>query len=322
MNKTLLLLSAGILSSPLAWAIDKLGIKSFEEVFAISTVMSDSNALTFGIANFDLSYIVDSDNPNWGDQETLDLKKSIDILVVPYTWLLDDLQNGGSQSVTLRAFYLEVQRENQYFQGVSNFEKERVVGGYAQYQQQYALTDNWYGQAGFGLHLMHYENQFNYGEGFPVELQQRLDGNVFNTTAVALIAEPHLNIGYQKQQGWGRWTLHNSNHYIYGQGIGGKANNVSDINPQGWRIINGLELRVDVPNMWGVSDFIAVDFKRIDIGGDMHRISNNGHYYETSIGWVIDTNNKIPLLDNVGIGLNINYGSSISGGTLVLYYNE
>ncbi|PKG40291.1 Solitary outer membrane autotransporter beta-barrel domain [Psychromonas sp. Urea-02u-13] len=149
-----------------------------------------------------------------------------------------------------------------------------------------------------------------------------LDGHIFNTSATVLMAEPVLSFGYQKNQSWGQWTLHNSNHYLYGQGIGGAAKNIQDVSPEGWRITNGLELKFDVPNIWGISDHIALDFKRVDIGGDMSILADNGYYYENSIGWVIDTKGKIPFLDNIGIGFNINYGSTISGGTVVIYYNK
>ncbi len=316
---TLLIL---LLSSSSVWAVDKLGVKTIEEALAISTVISDSDALTFGIANFDLQYIFDPDDPNWGDEETLDLKKSLDILVVPYSWQLSDLEPGWSQKVSVRAFYIEVNRDNQLFHGVTNFEKERVIGAYGNYMQHYDFSNNWYGEAGLGMHLMHYENKYNYGSGFPPEYKSLLDGNIFNTTAWGLISEPFINFGYKKQQSWGQWVAHNSNHYVYGRAIAGKANNLTDIKPKGWRIINGVEFKFDVPQLWGVSDFIAVDFKRIDVLGDMSRLSDEGYYYETTIGWVIDTKNKMPLLDNIGIGFTINYGSSLSGGTLSLYYNE
>ncbi len=284
--------------------------------------MSDSDALTFGIANFDLQYIFDPDDPNWGDEETLELKKSLDIFVIPYTWQLEDLDPAWSHKIAVRAFYIEVHRENQVLHGLTNAEKERVVGAYGHYQQHYDFSKSWYGEAGLGMHLMHYENQFDYDSNFPPELRELLDGNVFNTTAVALISEPFINFGYTKKQSWGQWLAHNSNHYVYGRAVGGKAENLSEIRPKGWRIINGVEFKFDVPKLWGVSDFVAVDFKRIDVSGDMSRLSDDGYYYETTVGWVIDTNNKIPLLDNIGIGFTINYGSSLSGGTLSLYYNE
>jgi hypothetical protein len=316
--KKLIVLVSGLIISSFTWAVDNIEMAAFDELFAIGTVLTDSDALTFGVANFDLDYFVESS----GNQETVNLKKSLDVFVLPYTFKLDDLREDLSQSITVRAFYIQIERDNQFLQGVNNFEKEQMMGAYAQYQQQYAITQHWYGQAGLGFHLSYYINDFNYGDGFPEDAKDELNDRVFNTTAFALIAEPHLNFGYKKGENWGQWTLHNSNHLIYGRGIGGQVNNVQDINPKGWRIGNGVELKFDVPNLWGVADFVAFEFTRIDLGGDISGVSSDGHYYETGINWVVDTNNTIPLVDNIGIGLKFNYGSSISGGTVVFYYNE
>jgi hypothetical protein len=322
-NSLGLLIVALIISfSHTAHSAETVGVKTLEQAFAISSVMSDSDALTFGIADFELNYIVDPDDPNWGDEKTLDFKKSIDILVLPYTWQLPDIEPDWSQTIKMRVFYIEVERNTEPLQGFTNFENEQVFGGFVQYSQHYQLSNHWYSGLSLGTHIMHYRNEYNYSKGFPPELIEILDGHIFNTSATVLMAEPVLKFGYQKNKSWGQWTLHNSNHYLYGKGIGGSAKNSSDVTPQGWRVVNGLELKFDVPTLWGISDHIAVDFKRIDIGGDMSVLADNGYYYETSIGWVIDTKNKIPFLDNVGIGFNINYGSSISGGTVVLYYNE
>ncbi|MEH6453211.1 MAG: Solitary outer membrane autotransporter beta-barrel domain [Psychromonas sp.] len=318
MNKGLFVFIAGLFTPSIIWALENISQIAFNEAFAVATVITDSNALTFGVANFDLDYFVETD----GSEEALNLKKSLQVLVLPYTWKLNDLEDGWSQSVTVRAFHIQIARDNQFLQGVNNFEKEKMMGGYAQYQQQYAITKNWYGQAGLGLHLSYYINEFNYGNNFPEHIKDELNGSVFNTTALALIAEPHLNFGYKKSEDWGQWTLHNSNHYISGRGIAGEAENVEGIRPEGWRIGNGVELKFDVPNLFGVADFVAFDFVRIDIGGDISGLSDDGHYYETGISWVIDTNKKIPFLDNIGVGLKLNHGSSLSGGTLVFYYNE
>jgi len=297
-------------------ALEKVGVKTLEQAFAISSVMSDSDALTFGIADFEMKYLIPE------SENTVDFKKSIDILVLPYSLQLKDIEPDWSHYLNMRAFYIEVQRNSEPLQGYTNFEQERVFGGFVQYSQHYQLSDNWYSGLSLGAHIMHYRNKYNYSEGFPPELIEVLDGHIFNTSATVLMAEPVLKFGYQQQQSWGKWKLHNSNHYLKGQGIGGSAKNIRDVKPEGWRVTNGLEFKFDLPNIWGISDHIAFDFKRIDVGGDMSPLTDNDYYYETSVGWVIDTKNKIPLLDNIGIGLNINYGSSISGGTIVFYYNE
>jgi len=322
LHRPCLLLATVFLFSPLCRAAEEVALQGFNDAFAISTILTDSNALTLGIANFDLNYLLNSDDPDLGNQESLALRKSLSTLVLPYTWALHNFRDNWSQSVTARVFYIQFTRDNQYLQGVNNFEQEMIFGLYGQYEQQYFFTENWYTEPGLGLHLAYYENEFHYGEGFPEDYKEYLDGLAFNTNALVLMAEPHLNFGYKKSQSWGQWTFSNSNHYVYGRGVGGDVLNAQDINPEGWRFRNGVELKFDVDSLWGISDFIAVDFYRVDVSGDLSGISDKGYYYETGISWVIDTNNKIPFLDNIGVGITINYGSSISGGTLVFYYNE
>lgn len=311
-----------LFTSSFGVAQENVELKSLEQVFAIASVMTDSDALTFGIANFELNYLVNNDNPKWGDDNSLDFKKGIDILVVPYHWQLDDIDNSKTHTLSMRASYIEVQRDSSPLEGYTNFKNERIFGAFMEYSLHEQLNEHWYVGASIGTHLMHYRNKYNYSEDFPEEVRDALDGYIFNTNALVLMTEPVLSFGYQKMQSWGQWTAHNSSHYLIGQGIGGGARNIEDVRPEAWRITNGIEFKFDVPQLWGVSDYIAFDFKRIDIGGDISQLSESGHYYETSIGWVIDTKEMIPLLDNIGVGININYGSTISGGTLVFYYNE
>lgn len=302
------------------YANDHFGVRSIEEAFAIATLMSDSDALTFGFSNFDLSAV--TGDAGFGSEESINLKNSLDVFVLPYTWQLASQSPVLETSIMVRAFFIKTQRENQLFSNVTDKLQEKTYGIYGSYQQLSHVSENWSVQSGLGLHLSYYQNSYDYGEGFPEQVKPILDKNVFNVSSLALILEPEVGVSYLKHQHWGKWRAHNNSHYIYGHGIAGSVNNVNRINPEGWRVINGVEFTVDVPELWGVNDFLSIDFKRIDVFGDMRGMSEKNYYYETSFGWVIDTNNQIPLLDNIGVGLSINYGSSISGGTLVLYYNE
>lgn len=295
-------------------AFKNVGVKALEQAFAVSTVMTDSEALTFGFANVELNFS--------NAEKSIDLKKNIDIFSLPYQWQLPNITDDWTQTINVRAAYIEVQRDSEPLRGYTNFKHEQIVGGFIQYAQRFQLDQHWYAGWGIGSHLSYYNNKYNYSADFPDDIREALDGHIFNTSAVAFMVEPVVNIGYQKMQTWGQWKVHNTSHYLIGQGIGGPAKSIADVAPEGWRVSNGIEFKFSVPQIWGVSDHIALDFKRIDIGGDMSGLSEHGYYYETTIGWLIDTKNSVPLLDNVGIGFNINYGSSITGGSLVLYYNE
>lgn len=293
-------------------------LRSIEESFAVATLMSDSEALTFGFTNFDLNV----NDPGFGDETTAELKNSLTVFVIPYTWELDSQAYSWDHFLTLRAFYINSARDIELFTGVDDTLKQNTLGVYGSYSQYFRITDSWYVSSAFGLHLTYYENSYNYGDGFPDATRAELDGSAFNVSALALIGEPQVGIGYTRAEQWGTWRAHNDINYIFGQGFGGSVDDPWGIHPEGFRVTNGVEFTVSVPQLWGVHDFLTIDLKRIDLYGDLESLAENGNYYEASFGWVIDTNNKIPLLDNIGIGLSVNYGSSISGATIVLYWNE
>ncbi|MDA7745704.1 Solitary outer membrane autotransporter beta-barrel domain [Psychromonas sp.] len=306
-----------ILSLPVH-AAGEIVDNTIEEAFAISTLMSDSEALTFGFMNVDLKV----DDEGFGNEDTMNFKNSINLFVLPYTWYLEPKSSAWDHALTVRAFYLNIERDNEIVEGITDKFEENTVGIYGSYSQFYHITKHWYVESALGAYLSYYKNKYRFGSGVPDDIKDQFNGRSLNISTFAAIIEPEVGIGYQKAQKWGYWRAHNNTSYIYGHGIAGSIENPGKINPEGWWLTNGVEFTIDVPELWGVDDFLSIDFKRIDVLGDMQRMAEKGYYYETSFGWVIDTNNKIPLLDNIGMGLSINYGSSVSGATLVLYYNE
>ncbi|WP_413693376.1 Solitary outer membrane autotransporter beta-barrel domain [Psychromonas sp. KJ10-2] len=293
-------------------------LDSIEESFAISTLMSDSEALTFGFTNFD----IESEDPGFGDEDSSNYKNSLNVFVIPYTWDLEPKSDAWDHAITVRAFYINTESDSEIYSGVDDTAKQETMGIYGNYSQFYHVTDNWYVTSALGFHLTYYSNEYDYGDGFPEDAIDELDGDTLNISAWALITEPEVGIGYEREEKWGTWRAHNKTNYIYGQSFAGTINDKYSVNPEGWRVTNGVEFTVGVPELWGVNDFLTIDFKRIDLFGDLEAMADDGYYYETSVGWVIDTNNKIPFLDNIGIGVSVNYGSSISGATVVLYWNE
>ncbi|MDN3685846.1 Solitary outer membrane autotransporter beta-barrel domain [Vibrio sinaloensis] len=100
---------------------------------------------------------------------------------------------------------------------------------------------------------------------------------------------------------------------------GEKANGGDVGNPEGWYMGNGLEAYYNV-NHWGKSlQSLYTSIRRIDIGGDTSDPLGTEHYYEGSVGWLMTPPFKSNLIDNIGIGLNINYGSALKGGSIVFF---
>jgi len=293
-------------------------LNSVEESFAVGTLMSDSDALSFGFANYDLMI----DELDFSNEESQRYRNSLDVFSFPYTWELPAKSEAWDHAITMRAFYIFSKRNNQLVSGIDDTQKEHTFGLFGRYSQYFHVTDNWYVESALGLHFSFYQNTYSYGDGVTDEIKYKYDNKSFNTTALTSIIEPEVGIGYKKQESWGTWRIHHKTNYIYGHAIGGSILRKDSINPEAWHFTNGIEFAVNVPELWGVYDFLSIDFKRIELRGDLNVMAENNFYYETSFGWVIDTNKKIPFLDNIGIGIAINYGSSVSGGSIVLYYNE
>ncbi|WP_166739388.1 Solitary outer membrane autotransporter beta-barrel domain [Psychromonas algicola] len=301
-----------------AKAKEHLDLNSIEENLSIATLMSNTNSLKFGFANYDLQI----NDPGFGTEETQLYKNGLDAITIPYTWELEPKSDAWDHAITVRAYYISSKRNNEIVAGTSDQLHNHTFGLYGNYSQYFHITDKWYVESAFGTHLTFYKNNYDYGDGVSNSIKSDYDGQLFNTTALVAMIEPQVGIGYKKQQQWGTWRAHHNINYVYGHGIGGSVKRRDSINPEAWHITNGIEFNIKAPNVWGIDDFFSIDFKRVEVIGDLDVMAEKSYYYETSFGWVIDTNNAISLLDNIGFGLAINYGSSVSGGSLILYFNE
>ncbi len=74
--------------------------------------------------------------------------------------------------------------------------------------------------------------------------------------------------------------------------------------------------------MLNTSNKLRVLARRVDVGGDVTRTLETDYYYQAGIGWLFDLDEDPSWLDNLGVSVMVNYGSALSGGSLVLLYNE
>lgn len=144
---------------------------------------------------------------------------------------------------------------------------------------------------------------------------------MINTSAWALLGQLNAKLKYLEQESWGKWYLWTSPHYFYGTGWG-EANNGNVGKPEGWYWVNGIKVFYDVAHIGTTVQSFYTSFSRIDIGGDTSDPLNTTNYYEGSIGWLMTPQFESDWIDNIGIGLTINYGSDLKGGSLVLFFNQ
>ncbi|OBT07976.1 hypothetical protein A9264_05780 [Vibrio sp. UCD-FRSSP16_10] len=325
MNRCILCLVA-LLVTATAHA-DEILKKILEQNFASAVLLSDSEAISFGFQNFNPNNFF-TDNDEIGSKESLELRKQITIYTIPYTLDLPDvpLTDGTNltQKFTFVGSYLKTERDLSFSSDPNELEdtsKEEHFTFATQYSSKYPLTKHWGLNTGIGSNLMYYRNKYIYRNSISSDLRDRLDGYAFNTDAWALTLKPSIELNYIKPQNWGHWEGFSEMKYFYGYGWG-EANYGDVGNPEGWYWINGLKGFYDIGQLGGYAQSVFTSIRRIDVGGDLKDPMGTTNYYEWSAGWLMSVPFLKDYVDNIGLGLNLNYGSSLKGGTLVFLINE
>ncbi|MEH0758958.1 Solitary outer membrane autotransporter beta-barrel domain [Vibrio sp. 16] len=294
-----------------------------EQAFATSIVLTDSDVFTLGIHDFDPNDWFNMQNEDIGSEESVQLRQQIAATTLPYTF---DLAGDNETGKHLLFTRLSAIRSEQDFEvpsvDIKDVNDEYVVGGFVAYRYQYKLNDHWTLTPGFGLHLQYFRNSHDYRSDLSEEfVKPQLDGVLFNTSAWALSYEPHVKAKYHKTTEWGSWNFSSTFHYFYGYGWG-EANHGVVGHPEGWYMANGADVYYNVSQLGESVQSVYASLRRIEIGGDTSKPLATPHYYEASLGWLMTPPFHTELIDNVGIGLNLNYGSALRGGSIVFFFNQ
>ncbi|MFM2586809.1 Solitary outer membrane autotransporter beta-barrel domain [Vibrio sp. TBV020] len=294
-----------------------------EQAFSVAIVLTDSDVFTVGVHDFDPNEWFNLDNEDIGSQESINLRQQIAVSTLPYTFDLSDEDAIHKHQLFTRFSILGSRQDLEIRpKDTKDYQNEIILGAFTAYQYRYQLEEHWTLTPGIGVHLQYFKNEHEYRSDFSNQyVKPVLDNVIFNTDAWAASLEPHVQLRYDKPTDWGSWNATSSLHYFYGQGWG-EANYGDVGNPEGWYMANGIEAYYNV-SKWGrsVQSFYS-SFRRIDIGGDTSAPLGTPYYYEGSIGWLMTPPFESEWIDNVGIGLNINYGSNLKGGSIVLFFNQ
>ena len=296
--------------------------KELEQRFATSVLLNDTDVFTFGINNFDPNEVFSLDNEDIGSNDSVSRRQNITSLSLPYTFELHNYIEDNHQEITLRLSALRIENDVEYAATIkSDYQKESVVSGYVEFANVSQLNEYWSFHSGIGNHISYYRNDFEYRSSLLEPIQDQLDGLYYNTDAWAYIIEPKIKLIFEDKNHWGRYKLSTSWHYFNGVGWG-EANNGDVGNPEGWYIANEAKIFYDLVRWDKNITSMYSSIRRIDIGGDTVESMGTTSYYEGSVGWLLNPNLFNEWVDNVGIGFTINYGSSLKGGSLVLFFNQ
>ncbi|GEA59414.1 Solitary outer membrane autotransporter beta-barrel domain [Vibrio comitans] len=301
--------------------------KVLEQNFATAVLLSDSDAITFGFQDFDPNRFI-TDNDNIGSEEALELRKTISIYTIPYTYELPDLSVSNNnilkQNITFIGSYLSTKRDVAIGDDPlepQDSSKDETFTFATKYWVSYPLNENWSINTGLGANLMYFRNDYTYRNSFTLFLREALDGNAVNTDAWALTIKPSVELHYAQHKEWGHWEAFTEMKYFNGVGWG-EANDGNVGNPEGWYWINGVKGFYDITHWGGYGQTLYSSLRRIDLGADLQQPLGTTNYYEWSLGWLVSPPFWKDYFDNVGIGINLNYGSTLKGGTIVLLFNE
>ena len=296
--------------------------KDLEQNFATNVVLSDSDVFTFGFHNFDPNKVFKIDNENIGTTESISRRKDIAALSLPYTIELPSYIEDNRQELTLRLSALSIDQDVDLSSGTApDALSEYVVSGYLEFANVNQLDEHWSVNTAIGNHISYYRNDYTYRSGILEPYRSVLDGFIVNTDAWAYIVEPKIKLTYQDLHDWGRLKISSSWHYFYGYGWG-EANEGDVGNPEGWYLANEVKVFYDLISWRDNVTSMYSSVRRIDVGGDTSAPLGTHSYYEASLGWLLDPDLLNDWVDNVGIGLTINYGSSLKGGSLVIFFNQ
>lgn len=313
-----------ILVSPLTNANGSEEYQAYlEQAFAAAIVLTDSDVFTFGVHDFDPNEWFNLDNEDIGSQESVSLRQQIAVTTLPYTFDLSGKNVTHKQQIFTRFSVLGSRQDYEIRpQDNDDYQHEFVLGAFAAYRFNYRLTKYWSITPGLGVHLQYYRNEHDYRSDFANDVvKPALDKVIFNTDAWALSVEPHVEFKYNRPSWWGSWNVASSVHYFYGHGWG-EANYGQVGSPEGWYTANGIEAYYNINRFGRSLQSLYSSFRRIDVGGDTSQPLGTPYYYEASIGWLMTPPFESGWIENVGIGLSINYGSNLKGGSIVLFFNQ
>lgn len=302
--------------------------KYYEEIFATSVMLADSDSISLGMGNFDpdvllkpnQSHLID----NASDSQSIQTRNQLSIINIPYTFVLDSENETLSDKITLNASYIKQDKSHSALDDtalIPDDNLDKTYSAYFAYSKYASLSNRWTLRYRLGSYFMRYKNRHQYNNELSKTLQPQIDGVYYNTSANSVIIEPNVKLTYTSEKSWGKWQLSSDVNYFKGKVYSGAAASLNS-KPTGWRVNNGMKVHFDVNTSKIHTESLYLKLARVDIKGDMVSSLETDHFYEIGFGVLLDTSKFTDLANNVGIGINLNKGSSLYGGSIVFYFNE
>ncbi|MCG8393167.1 MAG: Solitary outer membrane autotransporter beta-barrel domain [Pseudomonadales bacterium] len=297
---------------------------SLAESYVTASLLSSGDAVRFGFWDFDPNSLFNLDNDDFGSLEAQQRRQRLTTFSLPITWettvgVQEDILELGA-----KAAYVESAQETQLVSSSSRI-KDTITNSVTSLSAGASLTRRVSPQlalsSGLNGHWMRYDNDTDFNTAASRPLAPLVDGLITNYTTDAWLAEPHVGATYFIDGPDSEVQLFSDYHYMSGHTY--HADQAAhDVQPEAWYWANGVRWRHPVVSHLLPGQNAWLRAARYDLGGDLDGPLGNHYYFEAGVGWLLDLKGRLPYVENIGIGVNLNYGSLLRGGTLVLLFNE
>lgn len=289
---------------------------------ANSIVLADANLITLGVMDFDPNEFADFGDLNVGSEESLELRKSLKTYSLPWSFKPTKLSDNLETQYRIRLSYVGAKQDLVYAdpQYVNALDEETYLL-FGEKAWRYQLSKNWRIELGLAAQYVYYRNHIDYQDPILILFREIFDQQILNTSYSAVLFDPMLNARYQGEIFGHRFEYTAQYRHALGHTLTTDSHNQKTGINTG-RLTNTLALHYDTPDIRGRASQFRLLARRIDIDHDAVSPMGASHYYEFGVGWLVDTSNDFDWIDNIGLGVSLNAGSNLSGGSVVILFNE
>ncbi|MDN3379849.1 MULTISPECIES: Solitary outer membrane autotransporter beta-barrel domain [unclassified Pseudoalteromonas] len=297
--------------------------KELESSFATALVLTDGDSITLGYGSFDPKNFFDSSDKPDNSSDLIDLRHQLSLYSIPYDYELTEQIFDYISTLHSQVSYLKQKQNIRFFDDViADSDTDSMHSAMLGLSIEKPISSKWFYRLRINTHLMHFENQYNYNsEQSLAKVKPLFEGLYTNIQSNALVLNPNASLIYRLPRNWGYYEYKLKFSYYYGWALS-QPEQLDPVRPESWQTNNTIKANF---NMFKVFDFqqsFYLKAQRVDLGADSRTPLGTDHFYEYGFGVLWDISNWTKWLDNFGIGVNINNGSSLDGGTIVIYFNE
>ncbi|WP_239473245.1 Solitary outer membrane autotransporter beta-barrel domain [Shewanella algidipiscicola] len=289
-------------------------------------VLTDANLITLGIVDFDPNAFIDVGaigDINVGDADSLRRRSQLRNYSLPWESQPRELDRDWLVSSAVQFSYVH---SNDNIIGIDDPSlispiEDTIYLLAAEYRWRYHLSPRWQVVFGAGGQLLWLENNLEYRDPILASQRALLDGIIVNTRYGAVMVDPNVEFTYTSELFGHKWEFISAFRYAYGRTVL-TDNGAQSVSPEVSRFSNTLIFHYGLPSVWSRRNELILQVKRVDLSGDVVDPMGTRYYYELGAGWIIETPSLAAWIENIGLGITLNINSGLSGGGLVLLFNE